>query len=207
MNIVLDSVELSAELLEPLIDTLTDNQILKDVPVLGSAVKIAMLGKTITDRIFLAKVRRFLTAIDPATVTKARKFAEELASGEEDAVRTAEVLILALDEINDLEKAPILAALFAAFLSGEITKADFRRITAAVNSAVADDLLALAALGSDPSGSSAEYSPLIDALRHTGLTGDSHDAIIAGDVDLAAAVSPLGKSFVRAIAQFRDSQK
>lgn len=208
MNIVLDSVELSAELLEPLIDTFTDSQVLKDLPVLGSAVKIAVLGKTITDRIFLAKVRRFLSSIDPETLKDAHKFAEELESGEKDAVRTAEMLVLSLDEINDLEKAPILAALFTAFLRQEITNPDFRRLTAAVNSAVVDDLFELASLGPDPSGNAKAYAAVVDALRHTGLTGEVQIGIATEeDVDLKDAVTPLGKLFVRAIDRSRKSNK
>lgn len=205
-SIRLKSLELSTDLLEPWLDYFTDNQVhqvLKDVPVLGSAVKVALLGKTITDGIFLHKVKRFLEAIHPATVTDAGKFAEELENKDRDAVRTAEFLLLALDSMNDLEKAPILAALFTALLKGEMSKADFRRITAAVNSTVVDDLQALASLGPNPKGSSKAYVAVIDGLRHTGLTGEPRDVVVAStDVDLAEAVTPLGKIFSRALARF-----
>ena len=134
-------VEFSADLLEVGVDALTDNEVLKEIPVLGSAVKIAGIGKTIKDRIFLAKIRRFLAAAEPTE--EGRRFAAQLQSGERDAERTAEVLLLAIDQINDLEKAPILAKMFAAFLRGETNSAGFRRMTAAVNAAVVDDLVFL----------------------------------------------------------------
>lgn len=206
MSITSRFLELSADLLEPLIDTFTDNQVLKDVPVLGSAVKVAALGKTITDRIFLYKVKRFLTEIDPATIKEARKFAEELEAKEADAVRTAEILLLALDSMNDLEKAPILAALFTAFLKGEMSKADFRRTTAAVNSAVVDDLHTLTSLGPNPKGSYKEknHRAVIEGLRHTGLTDDPRDIVVTNDEpDLADAVTPLGKVFILALGRGR----
>jgi hypothetical protein len=212
MTILSSAIELTAELLEPVVDsqvvdTLTHNPILRDIPLLGSTVKTALLGKTITDQIFLAKVQKFLTSIDAATLAEAAKFAKELASGEKDAARTARVLLLALDAMDDLEKAPILAATFAAFLRGEITKPDFRRMTKAITSAVTDDLLALASLRPEPSGFVGNHAALINSLRHTGLTGDSSVTVISGELDFAEAVSPLGHSFVRAMTDFDGSQK
>ena len=198
-----EALELSAELLEPALDALTDNEILKDVPVLGIAVKVAGIGKSISDRIFLAKVKRFLDAIDPATIKEARHFAARLAAGESDAKRTAEAVVLALDDINDLAKAPMLAAIFAALLRGEMSPADFRRISAAVNAAVVDDLVALAALGPDPSGKSDDYAAVVNAMRHTGLTDSTvHNVVTSNRVDLTEAVTPLGKAFAQALKTF-----
>jgi hypothetical protein len=211
MTILSNVSEVMAEVLEPLfdnkvVDSLTNNQIIRDLPCLGIPVRTALLGKTVSDWLFLAKVRRFLKAIDPTTAVKARKFADELESGNKDAARTAQVLLLALDAMDDLEKAPIIAALFAAFLRGEITKPDFRRMMNAVTSAVTDDLLELASLGSEPSGFVGKHATLINSLRHTGLTGDSSVTVIAGEADFTEAVSPLGQSFLRAMANFDGSQ-
>jgi hypothetical protein len=130
-----------------------------------------------------------------------------LASGNTDARRTADVLLLALDEINDLTKAPILAAVFAAFLRGKISPADFRRITAAVNSAVVDDLNTIASLGPNPSGSAKQHGEVLNALRHTGLTDTAQDVVVAGTSDLTEAVTPLGKLFIAALDSFREQSK
>jgi hypothetical protein len=200
MTLISKGVELAADLVEPVFDDWTkdlmDSEVLKEIPFIGSAVKLAVLGKTITDRIFLKKVNKFLTSLDPALGAKTRKFGEELRSGDKDAERTAEVLLLALDAIDDLEKAPILAAVFSAFLLGEIDKAQFRRMTAAVRAGMSDDLLALAS-GSD-------NIELVDSLRHTGLTGDR-----PGDSgrfwpaeSLVDAVTLLGEKFIGVMARF-----
>jgi hypothetical protein len=208
MRITSRTVELSADLLEPFVDTFVDTlgdyQVLKDVPILGSAVKIAGIGKSISDRIFLLKVRRFLTAIDPTTTAKARTFAEELRSGEAGAGRTAQVLVFALNTMDDLEKAPILAAVFTAFLLGEINNVEFRRITAAVNAALVDDLLALASLGSE-SGGKSDQMEVVDSLRHTRLTVES--GTFWTPETLGDAVTPLGKKFIDAMARFGSLSK
>jgi hypothetical protein len=107
-------------------------------------------------------------------------------------------LLLALDKADDLDKAPILAALFQAFLRGEIRSAEFRRLTAAVNSAVIDDLRELSSFGVRPVGNAEEYSDVINALRHTGLTGsaDGFSLAFGGGPTFDEAILPLGKTFV-----------
>jgi len=198
--------DLAADLAEPALDAISlgaiiDNEIIKEIPLLGAAVKIAGLGKTISDHIFLAKIKRFLSAFETVSIPEAQRFAEELASGDTDAARTAETLLLAIDLADDLAKTPIIASVFQAFLQGDMSKSEFRRIIAAVNAAVVDDLLEVAAFGAEPSGSAKEHSILIDALRHTGLTEDARTFLVAqGNPDLAVAITPLGKAFARAMS-------
>ena len=114
--------------------------------------------------------------------------------------KAGEVLLFAIDQINDLDKAPILARIFAAFLRVEISSADLRRMTAAVNGATVDDLRSLAGLGPDPSGESGGHKDLVDALRHTGFTDSTAHSLVTSDaVDLREAITPLGKAFARAV--------
>ena len=192
--------ELSADLIEPALDAMIENQFLKDIPALGAAVKIAGIGKTISDRIFLAKIQRFLAALDPVLSPEAQRFSEELESGEADASRTAENLLLAIDLADDLKKAPIIAALFQAFLRGDVNKSEFRRMVAAVNAAVVEDLLELAAIGTKPIGTAEEHTTLIDALRHTGLTDTALNIVTHGVPDLEETITPLGRAFASAIS-------
>lgn len=186
--------------MEPLIDTFKDSEILKEIPAIGVVVKIGMLGKSIADRISLTKIKRFLTALDPATIDEAREFGAKLAAGDIEAKHTVEILILAIDAMNDLAKAPMIAAVFTEFLKGEINHADFRRITAAINLAIVDDLSQLASLGPDPAGPSKPHEALVDSLHHTGLTGATSDyLLLESNVDLATAILPLGKVFAAAL--------
>ncbi len=204
MTIIEKSAELGADVLEPIIDglveSLSDSQVLKDVPILGTAVKIAALGKSIADRIFLKKVQRFLQGIDGTTIERASTFARELETGDADAVRTAETLVLAIDAMNDMEKAPLLAAVFASFLRGEISKPDFRRLIAAINSAVVDDLSALAAVGPEATGKVDKLESVMSSLRHTGLTIDASGGIrLQPYNELSDTVTDLGKTFLRVV--------
>jgi hypothetical protein len=206
-DVVAKATEISADLLEPAVDALLRNPILKDIPLLGLAVRLASLGKSISDRIFLAKVQRFLDAVRPGESAEARQFAQDLESGEEDAVRTAQVLLVALESMNDLEKAPIHAAVFTAFLRGMMTRAQFRRLTWAVDAAVVDDLWAFAAVVSG----SGEMTPdvergaaILNALQHTGFADSPTEvSVYPGSINLTAAVTPLGRMLAAALAGFR----
>ncbi|MBD1854553.1 MULTISPECIES: hypothetical protein [Leptolyngbya] len=188
-----------APLLEPKLDEIVDDPVVKMIPALSSAVKIAEAGLSVRDRLFLKKIERFLSGLEPTAGLEAQRFAEEIRNGNVQASRTAQTLLLALDKADDLDKAPILAALFQAFLRGEISSAEFRRLTAAVNSAIIDDLRELAELGPNPVGDAKERSELIEALNHTGLTGSASDftLLIDGGPTLDQAIPPLGKTFVR----------
>lgn len=44
-----------SDLSEVALDNFTDNEILKDIPLIGTAVKLLNIGNTINDRIFVNK--------------------------------------------------------------------------------------------------------------------------------------------------------
>ena len=198
---------LAADLLEPAWDEVFKDPILKDVPVLGTALKAASLAQSISDRIFFLKIRRFLNALDRDSRAKAKAFANEIQSGNEDSNRVAETLLLAIDKIDDLQKAPVLAAIFASFLRGEMSNADLRRLIFAVNSAAVDDILKLASMGRRPSGQSKEYEAVLSALTHTGISQDGVDYVVAEDLtDISKMITPLGEKFLDAVAGIRQVQ-
>lgn len=199
------TIDLIADLSEAVLDTLINNQILQNIPVLGTAVKLARTGSSISDRIFLLKIQKFLDAFEPDSSEEVQRFAQELESGDVDASRTAGTLLLVIDQIDDLAKAPIIAVIFRALLQRDIDKSEFRRMVAAVNAALVDDLLEVIDLGVEPNGSLDGHSDLINALRHTGLTDDPKMTIAYGDADLKDAVTPLGKNFNRIMSTSEDA--
>src|SRR5437868_2905408 len=54
------SLELFTEIAEVVIDSLMQDGLLKDIPFLSLAVKVANIGKTVTDRIFLTKIKKLI---------------------------------------------------------------------------------------------------------------------------------------------------
>lgn len=177
MSIVKKTLELSTDLLEPAVDSILTSGFLRDIPILGLAVKAADLARSVQDRIFLAKVERFFEGLESAA--SAKDFAEETSQDEESAARVGAVVLLAIDSINDLEKAPILGYIFAAYLRREIRFGTLRRLNNAVTLAMVDDLWALAEQRSDNRWEEEEHADRLQALhalRITGLTALSDSA-------------------------------
>jgi hypothetical protein len=54
-----------APFLEPKLDEIVDDPVVKVIPVLSSAVKIAEAGLSVRDRLFLKKIERFLSGLEP----------------------------------------------------------------------------------------------------------------------------------------------
>jgi hypothetical protein len=204
-------LELTGDLLEPAVDALMGSGFLHDIPLLGSAMKLAQLSRSVSDRIFLSKIRRFLEGFGGLPPAQAADFAEKLQSDPELAERTGQTLLLSIDSINDLEKAPILALVFGAFLRGEIDLDDFRRLTSAVTLAMVNDLWLLADLESDSAGdadSKLEYFQRLAALHSLRITGlaslsDSAFALVGKRSFISTAVTPLGNVLIRILQPAR----
>jgi hypothetical protein len=153
---------------------------LEEVPILGRVVKFYGIGDSIADTLFLNKIRWFIEGFEEVGGPKATAFAGEIHSDERVAERAAEAVLLSINAITDLEKALVLAYIYAAYLKDEIHLDTLRRLLSAVNQSMVDDLWALA----DPAVDSASRDSdvwranrsAILALRTTGLTSLSDSA-------------------------------
>jgi len=106
---------------------------LREIPVLGTAVNLAKVVASIPDRVFVAKVRRFLFTIDEIPKEKMRNFCNQLSEDPELSRKAGEIVILALESADDLKKAAIIGKLFSYFIEGEIDFSTLRRMLLAVS--------------------------------------------------------------------------
>ena len=130
----------SIELLEAVGDQVFDNGLLKDIPILGTAVNLARLRKTITDRLFLKKVEKFLVSLSEVEETEKQKFYGRLETDQRLREKTGEVIVLILNRFDDLEKPEILARVFRSYMKGIIGFDQFRQLASAVALAYIEDL-------------------------------------------------------------------
>jgi hypothetical protein len=86
------ALDTSIELLEPLLDNFFEDGLLKDIPFLGTAVNIARMGQTITDRIFLNKVARFIVALPKVEETKKQEFYRKLETSQKERKKQEKLL-------------------------------------------------------------------------------------------------------------------
>ncbi len=128
---------------EVTLDSFLANGPIKDIPVLGTARNIIRIGKSIREAFFIQKLTKFVrggTSIDPVN---RRRFRDRLAKDRGFAKRTATHLVIVLDRLDELEKAALLARIFAAYIDGSISQQQMRRLTTVLDRTLLDDLTAL----------------------------------------------------------------
>jgi hypothetical protein len=124
------------------LDALLKEGVLKDAPMLGTVVRICAMSKTVRDALFVQKVWEFLRACPKFNEAEQAAFTDAYLGSLEKAQRLGNAIVLILDRLDDLEKPAMLAKVFTAFVRGQISYDAFRRLSAGIDSASAEDLKA-----------------------------------------------------------------
>ena len=99
--------DLSPELLEIGLDSLTNSEVLKDIPVFGIAFKGYSLYQNVTEAFFTKKLLLFLYELNDIPLSEREKFIDKLeANGETN--KAGEKLLITLNRLNDIDKAKII---------------------------------------------------------------------------------------------------
>ncbi|NKC13792.1 MAG: hypothetical protein GKR94_16880 [Gammaproteobacteria bacterium] len=142
-------LEAVLENIEAVVDALTDNEIVKSIPFVGTMVKLVTGGADLRDRIFVSKVQRFIEQAESTSQQDRMKFRKQILSDDDQMRRIGEAVLLVLDKLSDLRKADLLGMFYACFLGGHLDGAQFRRLAAAIDTAFIDDLESFLEHGDD----------------------------------------------------------
>lgn len=133
--------ELSADLGELLLDATLDNGLVKEVPVVGTLLKLRNISISVKEHLFVKKLNRFLCEINSVSKSDREAFAESLEDDPELKEKTGEVLISLIDRYDETQKSELLAKAFSAYIRDEITFEEFFRIGRAIDRCMISDLL------------------------------------------------------------------
>lgn len=123
MNQMIDElINTSTEATDILIDDVVDNEIVQKLPVIGWCFRLLKIGKSISDIIFLNKLKLFITNINSEKIDKNWK---EKFSDEKECVKIARKIIFIIDSINEEKKIKYLAKIFCDYINGIISKGEF----------------------------------------------------------------------------------
>jgi hypothetical protein len=136
-----EKIEFVAKLSEFCIDQSLVAGIAKDIPVIDLAFKVLSIKDTIQDRIYSAKISRFLTSLNDIPNKEKNKFRESIIDDKENINKLFEKVVMILDSITDLDKAEIIALLLLAKLDGQLNDVSFRRCVDITNTVFIDDLM------------------------------------------------------------------
>jgi len=120
-----NSLDLLAEYGEVLIDATTDSEVIKDIPVLGTFLKVANIGVSIRDNMFINKLKIFLLNIKNIPIEQREDFVAKYLSGPKDIPNIGEKLLHIIDSIDSEKKAEYVGKSFSYYISGEIDKIQF----------------------------------------------------------------------------------
>ncbi|MAT58066.1 MAG: hypothetical protein CMF23_08855 [Ignavibacteriae bacterium] len=141
-----DIVQLTLENSEILIDQLNENNILKDIPFVGNAFKIASIANDVRGRLFIAKLAKFILSLDQIPSEDKSKMINKLKSDPNESNRIASKLIFVIDRITDVDKSEIIANIFIAYIKEQLNSEDLCRILDSLDRAYIKDIQKLLCL-------------------------------------------------------------
>jgi hypothetical protein len=144
------------EALGDLAESASDN--VAPIRFLGDLAKI---GWSLPDRILFKKIDAFLKSVPE---DKREEFTRRVANEPGLSKKIGEHLILALDQMDDLEKAEIHGKVFVAYVAGSIQIETLRRLSAAINAGFVIDLKHIYA------SPASILEPFLSSLLRSGLS-------------------------------------
>jgi|TARA_B110000902_G_C14057496_1_gene494151 hypothetical protein len=122
------------------IDSLLNDGVLKDIPVIGTIVNLYSTGVTISGKIFEKKILKFLYGLDEISLDKRADFISKLNQKPKFKKKVSEHLLILIDRIDDMDKSEILAQLFSKFILGKVDYEMFIRLSSVIDKSVVSDL-------------------------------------------------------------------
>ena len=191
------SIEAVLENAKAVIDVMRDNEILKSIPIFGKVVTALKGAVDIRNRLFVAKIMKFLEALEDVAPELKEKIRSRVSEDAEKARKVGETVLLLMDRIAHLDKADIIATLFIAYAYCYLTSAEFQRITQAVDQAFISDLARFLRTHNLPKkGPSKEF--FMQSLYPSGLTEIVGGGTWGGLSEFSYGVSRLGNKLINA---------
>ncbi len=125
---------LAADLAEVGLDAVLDDGLAKDIPVVGTLMKMYRIGITLHNRLFAKKLLRFLAGLADVPLHQRQEQLARLTVDVNERQKVGETLLLLLDRMNDIEKPVMMANAFKAFLEERIDFQQFRQLAYVIDS-------------------------------------------------------------------------
>ena len=186
-------LEVSLEGAEVIVDSLTENEIVKSIPVVGTALKIISGSRDLRDKIFLSKIQRFIEEVEAISIDEKNEFIKSIKVDKESLSIAGEAALLVLDKLSDLKKAELLGLYYASFLKGQIDQSQFRRIASAIDIGFIDDIEEFLNKGLDELRSQKYF---MESLSSSGITILSAGKTIDSSGELFYEASSMGRSMI-----------
>jgi hypothetical protein len=129
-SLTIDYVELG-------LDSILDDGIIKDIPILRTAVSLVKIGLNVRDRIYVKKIYCFLAQVGQTTQEQREKFIKDNC---QNVKQFEEAVLLILEQADNMNKSALIGKIFKACILGNISYQDALSLSSIVNKALWQDL-------------------------------------------------------------------
>ena len=133
----------TTEVMEVVLDSVLEDGVLKELPVIGGIFGIRKGYLSIQDALFTRKLFSFLYQLKGIPDNKRKEEIEKINQSNEYRMKVGEKILYIIDKSKDHEKARLQGVLFGAFLNKDINYTDFLRCTTIVQKSFIDDLVSV----------------------------------------------------------------
>lgn len=131
--------ELAADIVEPFVDLLFDEGVLKEIPILGAGIKVAGAASSVSDGLLLRKLRKFLEPVGKVPQEQRRAFADKVNGSPDFRTKIGEQIIVIVARLDDIEKSDFLGWLFTQVVIERLSYNKFREMAMAIDRCFFDD--------------------------------------------------------------------
>ncbi len=118
-------IDSSLDIAELSIDTITNNALINNLPVVKIIAGLIQTGANIHDRLFLKKILALLQGIEDTSEEDRRKIISDIDSSNKYQIKVGEKLLYILDTCDDHINAKNVSKLFVAMLKKQISYAQY----------------------------------------------------------------------------------
>ncbi|MFN3194527.1 MAG: hypothetical protein ACE364_01080 [Chlorobiota bacterium] len=160
-------IDLFADSQELVIDSLLEDGLAKDIPIVGTVIKLSRIAFTVKDRFTAKKILKFIFSIKNTTEDQRKNFLIKLEENESYGQEATSVLLMSLDRFDSIYKATLYGKLLIEVVNNNITIDEFKRYSYIIEKIFLNDLFHLKEFEKDKSK---EYDITIaESLSQFGL--------------------------------------
>lgn len=133
--------DLLADNFEAILDSLVENDIVKEIPVLGTSLKMIRGIQSIRDRAYLNKIKTFLDNVGEITDEQKQKLIKEIEKTKNSRAKFGDALFTAIEQSDSQVKIEYISVAFLAFLNNEIGDWELKLLNHMIRITFTDELL------------------------------------------------------------------
>ncbi len=134
---VKDVGDLVSDYAELGLDSILDEGLVKDIPILRTCVSIAKVGLNMRDRLYIKKIANFIKQVGDTTQEEREAFIKEHC---QNTKRFEETVLLILEQVDNINKSTLIGKIFKACILGMINYQDALSLSSSVNKALWQDI-------------------------------------------------------------------